>query len=328
MGALYYEPKKKMVLISSTLNDYSTNDVIDWFQKADQEIQFIRLNPEDLISNLKIDLANSDGGIFVGIEINKKELSISNISSFWYRRGEFSCTHNAFELRNRQDLDIKNYLNKEWDVVSDFISNRLLEKKKLGDIKDNKLNKLEVLAKAKRLGIDIPKTIITTNPIEGSRELIAKSMYNGGFTIEEKYSVGTFTQLVTTDSQDNFFPSLFQEKIEKLYELRIFYFDQIFYPSAIFSQGNKKTEIDFRDYDKEKPNRVVPFKLPSSIEVKLTTLMDELKLETGSIDMIVTPDKKYVFLEVNPIGQFNQVSVPCNYNLEEKIANYLLNEQD
>jgi hypothetical protein len=42
--------------------------------------------------------------------------------------------------------------------------------------------------------------------------------------------------------------------------------------------------------------------------------------------MIVTPEKKYVFLEVNPIGQFNQVSIPCNYFLEKKIADYLLHE--
>jgi hypothetical protein len=44
--------------------------------------------------------------------------------------------------------------------------------------------------------------------------------------------------------------------------------------------------------------------------------------------MIVTPEKKYIFLEVNPIGQFNQVSIPCNYAIEEKIANYLLNGQN
>lgn len=315
-----------MILISSILTEYSTNDVIDWLRRADQEIQFIRLNPEDLISNLKIELNDSREQIFIGIETNKKEISLSDITSYWYRRGEFSSAHSTFEVKDRQDLDTKIYLNKEWDVVSEFISNRLLEKKKLGSVKDNKLNKLEVIVKAKSLGIDIPKTIIATKPLEENCEMITKSMYNGGFTIEEKYSVGTFTQLVTDDTQCDFSPSMFQEKIDKLYELRIFYIDQKFYPSVIFSQGNKKTEIDFRDYDRDKPNRVTPYKLPHSIETKLTALMNELKLETGSIDIIVTPEKKYVFLEVNPIGQFNQVSIPCNYALEEKIANYLLYE--
>ncbi len=34
----------------------------------------------------------------------------------------------------------------------------------------------------------------------------------------------------------NFFPSLFQEKIEKEYELRIFHLNGVNYPMAIFSQ--------------------------------------------------------------------------------------------
>jgi hypothetical protein len=39
--------------------------------------------------------------------------------------------------------------------------------------------------------------------------------------------------------------------------------------------------------------------------------------------MIVTPEGEYVFLEVNPTGQFGWVSDNCNYYLEEKIANHL-----
>jgi hypothetical protein len=39
----------------------------------------------------------------------------------------------------------------------------------------------------------------------------------------------------------------------------------------------------------------------------------------------MTKKGEYVFLEVNPIGQFGMVSAPCNYNLEKKIAQYLIN---
>ena len=31
-----------------------------------------------------------------------------------------------------------------------------------------------------------------------------------------------------------------------------------------------------------------------------------------------------VFLEVNPVGQFGMVSLPCNYQLEKRIAQYLI----
>jgi len=46
-------------------------------------------------------------------------------------------------------------------------------------------------------------------------------------------------------------------------------------------------------------------------------------LNSGSIDILVTPNNEYVFLEVNPVGQFGMVSQPCNYYLEKRIAERL-----
>jgi hypothetical protein len=46
-------------------------------------------------------------------------------------------------------------------------------------------------------------------------------------------------------------------------------------------------------------------------------------LTSGSLDVVLTTQYEYVFLEVNPIGQFEQVSVPCNYNLFKTIAEIL-----
>lgn len=91
---------------------------------------------------------------------------------------------------------------------------------------------------------------------------------------------------------------------------------------AIFSQQTDQTSVDFRKYSRETPNRVVPFKLPVEIESKLKKVMSILGLNTGSIDLIYTLDSKFVFLEVNPVGQFGMVSYPCNYQIEQKIAKY------
>ena len=56
--------------------------------------------------------------------------------------------------------------------------------------------------------------------------------------------------------------------------------------------------------------------------------MEALGLVMGSIDLIRSTEKEYVFLEVNPSGQFEMVSLPCNYHLEEKIANYLIRKKN
>ena len=96
---------------------------------------------------------------------------------------------------------------------------------------------------------------------------------------------------------------------------------------AIFSQEDKQTVIDFRNYNDQIPNRYVPYKLPHNIEDKIDKFMHKMNLDTGSIDMIVTPDLKYIFLEVNPVGQYDMVSVPCNYYLHKKIAQTISNNE-
>jgi D-alanine-D-alanine ligase-like ATP-grasp enzyme len=52
--------------------------------------------------------------------------------------------------------------------------------------------------------------------------------------------------------------------------------------------------------------------------------MDNFNLNTGSIDIIKDNNGEYIFLEVNPVGQFGMTSIPCNFYLEKKIAEYLI----
>lgn len=59
-----------------------------------------------------------------------------------------------------------------------------------------------------------------------------------------------------------------QEKLEKKYELRIFYLNGKMYPMAIFSQKDNQTQLDFRNYNWEKPNRMEPCKLNVDLKKK------------------------------------------------------------
>jgi D-alanine-D-alanine ligase-like ATP-grasp enzyme len=95
---------------------------------------------------------------------------------------------------------------------------------------------------------------------------------------------------------------------------------------AVCSQNHEQTKTDFRKYlsaDKG-INRYISFQLPDYIEIKLTKLMVGLGLETGSIDLILTNNGQFIFLEVNPVGQFGMTSAPCNYHIEKDIAQQLI----
>ncbi len=131
-----------------------------------------------------------------------------------------------------------------------------------------------------------------------------------------------YTSIVDKKEKEDFFTTFFQQKIEKDFEIRSFYLNRKVWSMAIFSQNDDQTKVDYRRYNKVKPNRNVPYNLPKDIEEKIIVLMDKLDLTSGSLDFIKSDDKFY-FLEVNAVGQFGNVSFYCNYGLDYEIATSL-----
>jgi glutathione synthase/RimK-type ligase-like ATP-grasp enzyme len=123
---------------------------------------------------------------------------------------------------------------------------------------------------------------------------------------------------------ETFFPSIIQEEIEKEIEIRVFIAEAKFYSMAIFSQNSGRTDVDFRNYDHNKPNRNVPYTLPLKVKSAIKRLMKGLGINTGSVDLIKNKAGEYYFLEVNPSGQYGMVSQPCNFNINRDIAEILI----
>ncbi|WP_164490132.1 hypothetical protein [Runella sp. SP2] len=130
---------------------------------------------------------------------------------------------------------------------------------------------------------------------------------------------------MVVELDEEFFPTLFQEEIPKAYELRVIFVHEKMWAGAIMSQSDPKTSLDWRNYNHEKPNRIVPYKLPSEVEEKIRKFAQLADLNAGAIDMIVSKDKRYVFLECNPNRQISMVSEKCNYPIEKYIADFLAN---
>lgn len=319
-----------MIIILSENNDQSTSEVIEWLLHS--KVDFLRIHDTDEVSIKNIEI-NQDGYIF-DLEVKGNTISSKDVTSFWFRRGWFRLPRKvAFcpDLPSKTIAQIQDHLNAENDVLKQFLYNVLTYTRHIGSPLTDKNNKLITLLKAREFGLMIPNTWITSDivslPNEG-RKMISKGISSVAYVECDNGSIGNYTEVVSDEdirSSSSFFPSLFQEKLEKRFELRIFFLDGAFYSACIFSQLDPQTSVDFRKYNKRKPNRVVPFKLPQEIEVQLRNLLNFFNHRTASIDMVVTKQNEFVFLEINPIGQFGMVSYPCNYKLEKMIANYLLN---
>lgn len=320
-----------MILILSESSDKTTNEVIDWITFFNKD--FIRINDSDACYIESIVLNNSYSDII--FKLNDKTIRFSNIVSYWYRRGNFSFDIPKIKFNNiLHEKEIKSNLWQEIRSLYFYFHSVLKSKNGLGSFFDNNINKLENLELAKQCGLLIPETLITSELervidfVGKENEVITKAISETiMFSVAGEGTVQSYTNIVKLSDvemyENHLFPSLFQKSVNKKYELRIFYLDGCFYPMAIFSQSNIKTKTDFRNYDEMKPNRCVPYILPSDIQHKLDCFMRKKEYKTGSIDMLVDHSNNFVFLEVNPVGQFGMTSYPCNYYLEKKVAEFL-----
>lgn len=319
-----------MILILSDKDEPTTDLVIDWLLFLEKD--FLRIACSDLIQIEKIFFENEDLEAILKIDNGFRSVlqETRDISSYWYRRSILNLKWERIVCQSKETDYAINRFGKDETISAIQIINHILNRKKrINSYNDNSMLKLEALETAKKNGLSVPDTIICSNKLllkafykKHHGKIITKTIGDPCSFYNYNYSVNT-KQVDLSKLPDSFGISLFQEMVEKLVELRIFVCNKTFYGSAVFSQSNPATRIDLKSCDMNNPNRVVPFQLPYGVEQQLIGLMSELNLNSGSIDMIITPDLEYVFLEINPVGQFEQVAMPCNYNLFRIVAEYL-----
>lgn len=309
-----------MIYIISHDSDKSSSDVIEWLSRFNKDC--IRVNDIIGIEGHKLFLqAKKSYELQYTFGVN------APLNSIWFRKS------NHFEFISNSDL--KEYYRRESKKLINYIfSTENKQNSILGTAFAKDINKLNLLIVAEQFDLSIPDTIVTNNKRElldfskKYKKIITKPISEIFTTKLDGKDKVTYTKFITKEfsrSLPKIFPvSLFQQYIEKEYEIRIFYLDGKLYPMAIFSQSSNKTKVDFRNYDYKKPNRCVPYALPKYVELKLLSYMANLKFEASSIDMIKCRETgNYYFLEVNPWGQFGMVSDLCNYYIEKKIAEVL-----
>jgi glutathione synthase/RimK-type ligase-like ATP-grasp enzyme len=188
------------------------------------------------------------------------------------------------------------------------------------------------LSVAKELGLTIPKTIVSNDPdairaaYRDFGSLIVKPARSGHFWRKgEEFSV--FTSRIDEEhlaslDQARWTPSIYQELIAKQCDIRTTYVGGCLFSAAIHSQTDPAAEVDWR----KTANPSLPhstIQLPPPIETKLHELMQRLELTFGCIDLVLTPSGDYVFLEVNPSGQWLWLDDQLELGITDAIAWWL-----
>lgn len=315
------------VLIFGEANDRTAHEVGLWLHRWG--VPFTQINKEDDVQIVKLSLHNRTALI----RVNGHLIDLHQFDAIWHRRGYLKAPDMQRTLQTaweRYGLPMDNFLEREWRMLRDYLMQVAQPAKQLGNFKTSSVNKLRVLDMASQCGLRTPKTYVSQcterlKKIAAQQSCITKPIgevfsHSTGDALYQSYTTSCNEGDIAHTLQ---FPVLLQESIEKWVELRIFILLGKCYSMAVFSQAITQTAADYRNHSQNNKPRMVPFTLPIEISQKLIMLNNMLELNTSSVDMIITPNLQYVFLEVNPVGNIEMLSKPCNCHIEREIAKYM-----
>lgn len=190
-------------------------------------------------------------------------------------------------------------------------------------------NKTRQLALARSVGLAIPPTLITANP-ESARtffyahagQVVCKLQHSLDYSMTG--GRGFPTRLLTENDLESlqslrYCPMMFQKFVPKAKELRIAWVDGDAFVGAL---DGAACGVDWRYEAGDAPWE--HHTLPAPIHEKLAALMKLLGLRQGALDLILTPEGDYVFLEVNPHGEWGMLERDLGLPIGKAMANALL----
>ena len=118
-----------------------------------------------------------------------------------------------------------------------------------------------------------------------------------------------------------FAPVIFQEHVQAEIDLRVTIVGDLVFAAEIAS-GETAYRVDYRMTMDKAAMR--PHELPEALQAQLLAFMGELGLIYGAIDLRLTPTGDYVFLEVNPAGQWLFIEERTGLPITEAVAARLI----
>jgi len=197
-------------------------------------------------------------------------------------------------------------------------------------------DKLRQLQLAGSVGFEVPPTLVTNEPARllefwrshggkcvtkllAARSLGAPSL-GGQFT--------RFTEPVTHRDLAAFesiasCPTFVQAYVPKRLELRVTVVGGRVLAAEIHSQASAHGRHDWRKYDLES-TPYLAHELPVEIERQCLALVRAIGLHYAALDLVLTPDGRYVFLEVNPGGEYHWIEKRTGLPITDALCDLLI----
>lgn len=316
---------KTQILIISNKDDITTDFVVR--KLISYDVLFYRLNTEEISQSVFVSL-DFESQRFTLFDSNLgKCFNLLDFKSVYFRRPELPLYKDS-ELSGKE----RRFMQTEVAYTLEGIYSILESAYWISPVwairkAENKLYQLQL---ARKLGIHGPASIATNLPDSfnafrsNHAECIIKPIRSGHIQDDVNPEV-VYTNLLTkvpTDEQIKICPNYLQEHIYKKYDVRVTVVGNKTYAVRIESQTTEVTKIDWRKGENILPHEVID--LPAHVHDQCIAITNALGLQFGAIDYVIDQNGNYVFLELNPNGQWAWIENITGLDISGAISDLLI----
>ena len=304
--------KTKILVITSSI-DLTVSYIMEKYP----DIDFFRLNVDEFpIYEIAI---NGNG---LGWEIKNKKseqkITLYETKSIYYRKPMLPDVSEYEECY--QDMISKDIIGVVIGIADSF-EGMVLSPPSLLKKAENKTNQLLYAFKN---GIKMPFSFIGNSnkkkEIFYNFKSIIKPLSIGKISNGDYYEIFHTSIVKENECDISLTPIYLQQYIKKNYEVRLTVVNDNFFAVRIDSPD----KVDWRkNYNLLKYSLI---KVPPTIKEKCKMMLFHYGLKFGAFDFIVDSNDDWIFLEVNPNGQWLWLEKELNLNISEKII-HLLNKE-
>lgn len=166
------------------------------------------------------------------------------------------------------------------------------------------------------VGLNMPETLISNDPAailafvkDAPGEVISKPLQPAAWNTARQTRL-TFTAKITAALVAEHLeslaltPAIFQHYVAKAAEVRAVFMGRTCYAVEVASATSEEVTDWRMCYTDGRGLRLRPMQLPAEVYDRSLAFMDRIGLVFGSFDFCVDHDGRYMFLEINPMGQF------------------------
>lgn len=320
-----------MILILTEPSDTHVDFVADILKR--RNVAHLRFNPADFPSRANISVGfSSDGSTRSILRTNGTRVDLGVVQSVWTRRPGLPNPSSQVQDKVVREFiagECQGFLRDTWNSLNTFwlpAPPPVLLRAQF------KMSQLRV---ASELKFELPPTLVTNCPDEFLEfyqehdgriisKLVGSSFQRAAGNDFVRYTEFVSHRHVGYASAVQHCPVILQAYVPKKLELRITVVGERVFAAEIHSQHTHHTRHDWRRYDYDQTPHF-EHQLPTAIATQCVQLTQQLNLQYGAIDMILTPDGRYVFVEINPNGQYLWIEQKTGLAISDAICDLLIN---